>query len=225
MTIPRTVGRAAVVLGATAALTVAGAGVAMATTTDTATDGNTVSVTFTLDGDGIIDGDACGALLAPTSTAAALAGELATATSTNLLATLQDVSDAPGVELLTSETLDSPAVLLGTFANLGLESATVSATVDSNVYALVTYCSSDDAPGVNPFLLVGDPVEAVMGSVATGSEGDLLGTASAMLGEADGEAGGGLGLDTLSSALGGEAEGELDLAVLSSALGETDTEN
>ena len=148
------------------------------------------------------------AAAAPTSTAAALAGELATATSTNLLATLQDVSDAPGVELLTSETLDSPAVLLGTFANLGLESATVSATVDSNVYALVTYCASDDAPGINPFLIVGDPLEAAMGSVASGSEGDLLGTASAVLGGA-----------------GGEAEGELDLAVLSSALGETDTGN
>ncbi|MBP0500843.1 hypothetical protein J8J32_22480, partial [Mycobacterium tuberculosis] len=63
-----------------------------------------------------------------------------------------------------------------------MDSATASATVDSNVYALVTYCSSDDAPGVSPFLRVGDPLEAVMGSVATGSEGDLLGTASAMLG-------------------------------------------
>ncbi|MFJ5871041.1 hypothetical protein ACIQD2_07750 [Dietzia maris] len=218
----RTALRTAAALGAATALTVAGAGVAMATTTDTATDGNTVSVTFTLDG-GVLDGDACGALLAPTSTAATLAGQLATATATNFLSTLQNISEAPGVELL--EANGSPAVLLGALGDLGVDSATVSATVDSNVYALVTYCSSDDAPGVNPFLLVGDPVEAVMGSVATGSEGDLLGTASAMLGEADGEAGGGLGLDTLSSALGGEAEGELDLAVLSSALGETDAAN
>ncbi|MBB1011869.1 hypothetical protein BXY47_1359 [Dietzia kunjamensis] len=214
--------RTAAALGAATALTIAGAGVAAATTADSSVDGNTVSVTFTLDG-GFIDGDACGALLAPTSTAATLAGQLATATDTNLLATLQNISEAPGVELLKAN--GSPAVLLGTFADIGVDSATVSATVDSNVYALVTYCSSDDAPGVNPFLLVGDPVEAVMGSVATGSEGDLLGTASAMLGEADGEAGGGLGLDTLSSALGGEAEGELDLAVLSSALGETDAAN
>lgn len=218
----RTALRTAAALGAATALTVAGAGVAAATTADTATDGNTVSVTFTLDG-GFLDGDACGALLAPTSTAATLAGQLATATDTNLLATLQNISEAPGVELLKAN--GSPAVLLGALGDLGVDSATVSATVDSNVYALVTYCSSDDAPGVNPFLLVGDPVEAVMGSVATGSEGDLLGTASAMLGEADGEAGGGLGLDTLSSALGGEAEGELDLAVLSSALGETDAAN
>ncbi|WP_206473815.1 hypothetical protein [Dietzia sp. KRD202] len=218
----RTALRTAAALGAATALTVAGAGVAAATTADSSVDGNTVSVTFALDG-GVLDGDACGALLAPTSTAATLAGQLATATDTNLLTTLQNISEAPGVELLKAN--GSPAVLLGALGDLGVDSATVSATVDSNVYALVTYCSSDDAPGVNPFLLVGDPLEAVMGSVATGSEGDLLGTASAMLGEAGGEAGGGLGLDTLSSALGGEAEGELDLAVLSSALGETDTEN
>ncbi len=218
----RTALRTAAALGAATALTVAGAGVAAATTADSSVDGNTVSVTFALDG-GFLDGDACGALLAPTSTAATLAGQLATATDTNLLTTLQNISEAPGVELLKAN--GSPAVLLGALGDLGVDSATVSATVDSNVYALVTYCSSDDAPGVNPFLLVGDPLEAVMGSVATGSEGDLLGTASAMLGEADGEADGGLGLDTLSSALGGEAEGELDLAVLSSALGETDTEN
>ena len=205
MTIPRTVGRVAVVLGATAALTVAGAGVAAATTADTATDGNTVSVTFTLDG-GFLDADACGALLAPTATAATLAGQLATANDTNLLTTLQAISEAPGVELL--KTNGSPVVALVAAGGLGVDSATVSATVDSNVYALVTYCVSDDAPGINPFLIVGDPLEAVMGSVASGSEGDLLGTASAVLGGA-----------------GGEAEGELDLAVLSSALGETDTGN
>ncbi|GAA1703363.1 hypothetical protein [Dietzia cercidiphylli] len=202
MTAPRTAVRAAAVFGAATALTIAGAGAAMATTADTATEGNTVSVTFTLDGGGLADGDACGALLAPTSTATTLAGQLASATDSNLLATLQAISDAPGVELLKSSTLNSPVVLLGTFADIGLASATVSATVDSNVYALVTYCASDDAPKVNPFLIVGNPLEAIMGSVSSGSEGDLLGTASAMLG--GGGEGGGLGLDTLSAAGGTE---------------------
>lgn len=218
MSITRSSLRAAAGLAAAAALTVSAAGVAAATTADSSVDGNTVSVTFTLDG-GFIDGDACGALLAPTSTAATLAGQLATATDTNLPATLQNISEAPGVELLKAN--GSPAVVLGTLGDLGLDSATVSATVDSNVYALVTYCSSDDAPGINPFLIVGDPVEAVMGSIATGSEGDLLGTASAMLGGADGEAEGGLGLDTLSSALGGDADAGT-FGTLSSALGETE---
>lgn len=216
----RTALRTAAALGAATALTVAGAGVAAATTADSSVDGNTVSVTFTLDG-GFLDADACGALLAPTATAATLAGQLATANDTNLLTTLQAISEAPGVELL--KTNGYPVVALVAAGGVGVDSATASATVDSNVYALVTYCASDDAPGINPFLIVGDPLEAVMGSVASGSEGGLLETGSAML--QGGEAGGGLGLDTLSSALGGEAEGELDLAVLSSALGETDTEN
>ncbi|MBB1053448.1 hypothetical protein G6017_03860, partial [Dietzia sp. B44] len=95
----RTALRTAAALGAATALTIAGAGVAAATTADSSVDGNTVTVTFTLDG-GFLDADACGALLAPTATAATLAGQLATANDTNLLTTLQAISEAPGVELL-----------------------------------------------------------------------------------------------------------------------------
>ena len=219
MTAPRTAARAAAALGAATALTVAGAGAAMATTTETVTEGNTVSVTFTLDG-GFIDGDACGALLAPTSTAATLAGQLANATSGNLLTTLQAISEAPGVELLKAG--GSPAVVLGTFGELGVDSATASATVDSNVYALVTYCASDDAPAINPFLLVGDPIEAIMGSVASGSEGDLLGTASSLL---SGEKGEGDLLGTASSLLSGEeGEGDLLTGIIGGISSETETE-
>lgn len=216
----RTALRTAAALGAATALTVAGAGVAAATTADSSVDGNTVSVTFALDNGGLADGDACGAVLTPTSSAATLAGKLANGDLETILGTL---TGDPSVTVLKSDTTGLPSVVLGEIAGVGVSSDTASATVEPDVYALVTYCATDEEPSIEAPLVVGNPVDAITGSLAGLTEGDGLAVLSSVLG--DGEAGGGLGLDTLSSALGGEAEGELDLAVLSSALGETDAAN
>ena len=213
---PRTFARSAAVLGAATALTVAGAGAAMATTHNSNVDGNDVSVTFTLDG-GLLDSDACGAVLAQTSEAASVAAEFVGAVSEgSLLSVLRTLNNNDSVTVLkTDGILIDSAVAPLTLAN---RTNTVYAEdVPSNTYALVSVCVSEPTkPTINPFVIVGDPLEAVMGSVdSLSASGDGLGAMSSMLGGGDDSGVGGI----LSSALGGEG----DLAgTLSSAVGENE---
>ncbi|MBB0968055.1 hypothetical protein G6016_03585 [Dietzia aerolata] len=219
---PRTFARSAAVLGAATALTVAGAGAAMATTHNSNVDGNDVSVTFKLDG-GLFDADFCGAVLAQTSEAAGVAAEFAGAVNEgSLLGILKTLNGNDSVTVLkTDGILIDSAVAPLTLAN---RTNTVYAEdVPSNTYALVSVCVSEPTkPTINPFVIVGDPLEAVMGSVdSLSASGDGLDTLSSVL-DSDDESGAGA---LLSSAL-GETDGEGDgdaLGNLSSALGDDDT--
>lgn len=208
---PRPATRAAAVLGATAALTLAGTGAASAATTHASNvDGNTVSVTFTLDED-LLQGDACGAALTPTSAAAGLASQFAGLEgSPGIRPLLEALLDDDNVTVLRSEEgLGTPVVTLAAVGEAGKSSGTATAEdVPANVYALVSYCLSDDEPTVNAPLLVGDPVAAVTGSIGTASAGGGLDTASSLLeGGLGGEGAGEIGPGTLSSAL-DDGEGE-----------------
>ncbi|WP_216694358.1 hypothetical protein [Dietzia psychralcaliphila] len=221
MTSPRTAARTAAVLGATAALTLAGAGAASAATPSSpAVDGNTVSVTF--EKDGVLDVDTCVAAVVPTSSAPALATQLEALSNLDLGAISDLISGNSDVTFLQTSGI-APTPL----ANVTLGDVTVSATVPSNVYAVVTYCLLGEPDIAGP-VLVGDPADAIQGSIGGLSTEDTLGTLSAATGEGDdsglgsvlgllggGEAGGELGLDALSSAMGGEAGGELNLDTLS----------
>lgn len=206
MTTRRTFARSAAVLGAATALTVAGAGAAMATTNTSNVDGNDVSVTFTLE-DGDV-ADSCSAILTPTAAAAGLAAQLADGNVVDIIETL--LNDDSVIVLKDGIGLPTAALTLLNKSN------TVSATdVPSNVYALVSVCLSDtENPSINPFLLVGDPMEAIMGSIEMGSSGDTLGAASSLL---TGEVGGDSGSD-IGALLGGGmgdtgGAGETDLPV------------
>lgn len=214
MSISRTATRTAAVLGATTALTLAGAGAASATTHESAVDGNSVSVTFTLDG-GVVDGDVCGAFLAPTATAAALASTL---TSGNISEALKALVGNEDVTVLREDGFltSTPFTTLGSVGGTGKTSGTVGAEdVPSNVYALVSYCGTDENPSINPLLLVGNPLEAVMGSVEMGSSNGGLDTASALLGNG--------GLDTASALLGGEGDDSSSLGnLMGGALGDAE---
>lgn len=217
MSIARTSLRAAAVLGATAAMTVAGAGVAAAATTPTTNvDGNTVSVTFEWESDGILDRtDTCGA--AAVEPAAAI--DLATAfAGGDLGAIFNSLINEPGVHILYEDgiIIDSPVVFLGDLKR----SATMEAEVDTGVYTVVSVCGSTATnPKIEPVVLVGNPVEAVLGSVESFSAGGAgLGTLSSALGGGEGDD---AGLGVLSSALGGgDGEGGGPLDMLSSTLGE-----
>ncbi|MFN3340494.1 MAG: hypothetical protein ACK40Z_12415 [Dietzia sp.] len=202
MTSPRTAARTAAVLGATAALTIAGAGAASAATASApVVNGNTVSVTF--EKDLLIDVDTCVAAVVPTSSAPALVAQLEAVSNLNLDAISDLVSGNSGVTFLyTSGLFPTP------IANVTLGDVTVSATVPSNVYAVVTYCVIGGSDIAGP-VLVGDPAEAIQGSIGGLSTEDTLGTLSAATGEGDdgglgsvlGLLGGGEGgLDTLSAA-------------------------
>ena len=217
MTTARTFARSAAVLGAATALTVAGAGAAMAATAHShEVDGNDVSVTFTLDGK-FLNGDACGAVITQVADAAGVAAQFAQATSEgSLLGVLNTLANNKSVHVLTESgtLLGSPIAALGSIGGLGKTSATVEVRdLPSNFYALVSVCASEPkSPQINPFVMVGNPLEAAMGSVESGSSGDSLGTMSSIIGGGDS----GLG-DILSSAVGG-GEGD-GLGVLSSAIG------
>lgn len=210
MTSPRTAVRTAAVLGATAALTLAGAGAASAATPSSpVVDGNTISVTF--EKDGIADIDTCVAAAVPTSSAPALAAQLEALSNLDLDAIGDLVSGTSDVTFLqTSGLVPTP------LANVTLGDVTVSATVPSNVYAVVTYCLLGDPDIAGP-VLVGDPIDAIQGSLGGLSTEDTLGTLSAATGEGDDS-----GLGSVLGLLGGEAGGELNLDTLSAA---GDTEN
>lgn len=183
----RTFARSAAVFGAATALTVAGAGAAMATASESTVDGNTVSVTFELENEVL---DSCAAFLAPTSAVPGLVDTLTNGTITEVVDTLlndDNVTPLYRDGLL----LDTPIVAL-TLVN---PSDTVMAEdVPSNVYALVSFCASDPSnPTINAPLLVGDPMEAIMGSIEMGSSNGGLDTASALLGGAGGDTGSDIG--------------------------------
>ena len=220
MTSPRTAVRTAAVLGATAALTFAGTGAASATTADSTLDGDTVSVTFALESGDLAD--TCVAFITPTAGALELATAFAGADdASDLTSVLTALSAQQGFRALTTGGIlgGSPVAVLVPIAN---PSETLSATdVAPGLYTQVSVCLSDPTdPEINPFLLVGDPIEVITGSLGTMSSDGTMEMGSALLG--GGEAGGELGLDALSSAMGGEAGGELNLDTLSAA---GDTEN
>ena len=203
MTSARTAVRAAAVLGATAALTVAGAGAASAATTSThEVDGNTVSVTFnwTLSTAAPL-GDICGAALVEPQAAAELAGAFAEGNLANIFASLVN---RDGVEVLYTDgiVIDSPAASL----SAATPSVTVSASeVPSGAYALISVCGSAPSDPTIKGVVIGNPIEVITGSLGAMSSGE------------------GAGLDTLSSVLGGgDTEGALDLGTLSSAMGGTE---
>ena len=202
MTTTRTFARSAAVIGAATALTLAGAGAAMATTHDSKVDGNTVSVTFELEGN-FLDSDACGAVLVQTTEAVSVAAQLAEATNNNnLLGILKALNNNESVTVLKTDgiLIDSAVALL----SVTNRAETVYATdVPSNVYALVSVCVSDTAnPTINPFVMVGNPVDAVVGSVQSASTGDSLGAASSLLQSGNGTEG------NLSASLLGGGSGE-----------------
>lgn len=188
----RTFARSAAVLGAATALTVAGAGAATATTNDSAVDGNTVSVTFELESGQL--SDTCGAVLTPTSAGPALAARLADG---NILDIIDTLVNDDNVTVLRDGLL--PNTILAPLIN---PSGTVTATnVEPNVYAIVSFCLSEaSSPSIEAPVLVGDPMQAIQGSIGgLSSDGDALGTLSSVLG---GEDGGGTGSD-IGAMLGG----------------------
>lgn len=164
--------RAAAVAAATALALGAGAGVASAATSTSAVDGNTVSATFSLESGELAAN--CYAALAPTAIAPQFAAQIT-----------GGLNPAQLLSLFTSEdvtTLKSDGIPTAILAPIVNPSQTLSATnVPSNVYTLVTYCLGDSAPGVQPAVIVGDPAEAVMGSLQSGSSGDNLTAASSSL--------------------------------------------
>lgn len=173
----------ALVLGASAL----GAGAAGAVTNESAVDANDVSVTFKLESGEILGN--CYAALVPTAIApqflALISGPIDVRTATALF-TRDDVVT------LNSDITGLPTVALGVALH---PSASMSAKdVPSNVYTLATYCLGDSAPGVNPAVIVGDPIEAGLGSIQAGSSGENLAAASASLPTLIGLlAGGGIG--------------------------------
>ncbi|WP_314038096.1 hypothetical protein [Dietzia sp. CH92] len=200
MTSARTAVRAAAVLGATAALTVAGAGAAFATTATPGKDGTTVSVTFALE-EGAVLGDLCGAALVEPQAAAELAGAF---TGGDLEDIFTSLASRDGVTLLRTGGLVSTPI--ATLTPIVKEEASVSASdVPAGLYALISVCASAPSDPSITTQMVGDPIEVITGSLGAMSSGE------------------GAGLDTLSSVLGGgDTEGALDLGTLSSALGETE---
>lgn len=165
----RTTARAAAVLGATAALTVAGAGAAMAATATHDVEGNTVSVTFTREsGDGAAKG--CAAVITPVASAAEVAAELKQLANFDLTA-IQNLLSGNTAATLVGFTVLIPVVNT---------EDTVSTTVEPNVYSLVSYCVGED-PNIVPALIVGNPLEAIQGSVSTMSSGDSVGALSTIM--------------------------------------------
>lgn len=200
MTTARTAVRTAAVLGATAALTLAGAGAAMATTHTVEKEGSTVSVTFALEEGETVD--ACGALLAPTSEVPGLSAQFANAdTAAGLESLLQSLATNEDLVVLKGA-LNAPFVT----PSLLFPSLTVTAAdVPSNLYALVSFCGSDSKPTVEAPFIVGNPIDAITGSLSGLAGGDGLGMlSSAIGGGADGGLGGDLG--SLAGLMGGAAE-------------------
>ncbi|MCT1863896.1 hypothetical protein HMPREF3086_12670 [Dietzia sp. HMSC21D01] len=176
----RTTTRVAAALGAATALTVAGAGTAMAATTSHSVNNqtNTISVTFAKEG--TLDVDLCFAAVAPTADAAELIEQFQAAANLNIDAIWDIVSgNTAATALRTENFLDSPvtSVLLG--------DSTVSAEVEPNVYTLVSKCTGE-ALYIRPGVIVGNPIEAAQGSMDSLSTGDSLGALSTVMQGGDG---------------------------------------
>lgn len=160
----------ALALGASAL----GAGAANAVTNESAVDGNDVSVTFTLESGEL--GANCYAALVPTAIAPQFLGLITGPINED---TAVDLFTRDDVVTLNSDLTDLPTILL---TDILRESGTMSAEdVPSNVYTLATYCLGDSSPGVNPAVIVGDPIEAGLGSIEAGSSEENLAAASASL--------------------------------------------
>lgn len=193
MSTRRTFARSATALGAATALTVAGAGAATAADTTYAVDGNELSVTF--EKEQFLDVAVCFAAVVPTAGAAGVVDKFQGAASGDVQALLDLISGNSGVTALkTSGGNSIPSVIAG--------NQTVSADLAPNVYTLLSKCTGSDAV-IDPAVIVGNPLEAVMGSAEMGSSGDNLDAMFAVI----------------SSGLGGGADG----GVLSSAIGGGDT--
>lgn len=193
MTTTRTFARSAAVIGAATALTLAGAGAAMAATSHEVND-TLLSVTFTKDS--WFDGSLCFAAVVPTAGAAGVVEQFQGAASGNV----QDIFDLiSGNSAVTPLTTDSSGNGNGvSVVTVAAGNNSVYADLDPNVYTLISKCTGDD-PVINPAVVVGNPVEAVMGSVQMGSSEDGLGAMSSILSSGMGGGTGGV----LSSALGG----------------------
>lgn len=193
MSTTRTFARSAAVIGAATALTVAGAGAAMAATSHEVND-TLLSVTFTKDS--WFDGSLCFAAVVPTAGAAGVVEQFQGAASGNV----QDIFDLiSGNSAVTPLTTDSSGNGNGaSVVSVIAGDNSVYADLDPNVYTLIAKCTGDD-PVINPAVVVGNPVEAVMGSVQMGSSEDGLGAMSSILSSGMGGGTGGV----LSSALGG----------------------
>lgn len=193
MSTTRTFARSAAVIGAATALTVAGAGAAMAATSHEVND-TLLSVTFTKES--WLDGSLCFAAVVPTAGAAGVVEQFQGAASGNV----QDVFDLiSGNSAVTPLTTDSSGNGNGvSVVSVIAGNKSVYADLDPNVYTLISKCTGDD-PVINPAVVVGNPVEAVMGSVQMGSSEDGLGAMSSILSSGMGGGTGGV----LSSALGG----------------------
>lgn len=153
-----------------AGLAVAVAPVASAATSTHAVQGTTVSATFAVDRGQLID--TCAALLAPSGKAPGIADRL----------TSGDLSDVVGTADRDPSVIALRAGALPVAAPTGLGPATVRATdVPPNVYSLVTVCLSDRKPEITPFVMVGDPIAAIGGSLATLGEGDPVSAGSSLL--------------------------------------------
>lgn len=195
LTAVRTFTRSAAVIGAATALTFAGAGAAMAATTHEV-EGNLLSVTFTQDH--WLDGALCFAVAVPTAGAAGVVSQAQDAATGDIRA-LFDIlkGDTAVTTLTTNESGDGTGVGL---ISVAVGKNTVYAELDPNVYTLITKCTLED-PEINPAVIVGNPLEAVMGSVSMGSSEEGLGAMSSILQGGDGPLGG-----LLSSAIGGDTE-------------------
>ncbi|MCT2097002.1 hypothetical protein AB6N35_09700 [Dietzia cinnamea] len=153
-----------------AGLTVAAAPVASAATSTHAVQGTTVSATFTVEQGQLFD--TCAALLAPSGKTPEIADRL----------TSGDLSDVVGSADRDPSVIALRAGALPVAAPTALGPATVRATdVPPNVYSLVTVCLSDRQPEITPFIMVGDPIAAVGGSLATLGEGDPVAAGSSLL--------------------------------------------
>ena len=186
----RTALRSLGVLAAASGLAIAGAGVASATTSENTVDGNTVSVTFALEGDQT--SDTCGAVLvAPNALEGIMAG-LELDNPTDIFA---ELSNTEGFTALKNG--DSYQVSIS-----GEETGTVTAEdVAGGMYLLASICLSDEMEPETELVTVGGMFDVISGLSSDG----LLDTASALIsGGGEGDMGA-----ILSSALGGgETEAE-----------------
>lgn len=151
-----------------------GAGAANAVTNDHAVDGNDVSVTFALES-GELAGN-CYAALVPTAIAPQFLEVISGGLDAGKALALFTRDD---VTTLNSDLTGLPTIALTALVR---PSASMSAKdVPSNVYTLATYCLGDGSPGVNPGVVIGNPIEAGLGSIQAGSSGENLAAASASL--------------------------------------------
>lgn len=192
----RTFTRSAAALGAATALTLAGTGAATAATTHE-TDGNLLSVTFSKDN--VIDSSVCFAAVVPTAGAAGVMSQVQDASTGNVQALFDLITGDTAVTPLTTD--DSGDGTGTAVVSVIAGDKTVYADLDSNIYTLISRCTGEE-PEINPAVIVGDPLEAVTGSVSMGSSEEGLGAMSSILDDDSGLGG------VLSSAIGGEDETE-----------------